>query len=213
MSKLFLCLAAAAPLLAQLPSNTVTIIATRSVTVQPDQVVFGLIAGSGETTNLDQIVAALSSLGITSSNLSGTDNNNAPLLDWDFSFTAPVSNLAATVNSLISLQKTIAQNNSGLTLAFTVNGLQVSQQLQQSQLAQTCTDANLISDATAQAQKLAAAANVTLGRIVQLSNEPLQPEFAVAQLVVPARLGAVLTSVPPLLPSTCSLSVQFQLLR
>ena len=69
------------------------------------------------------------------------------------------------------LEQTIAQNNSGLTLTFTVEGTQASQshKMQQSQ---PCSNADLIADATAQAQKLAAAAGLTLGPILRLSNAP-----------------------------------------
>lgn len=191
-----------APLFAQLPSHTLTITATRSVGVQPDQVVFGLTVRSSPTTDLNQIVTALSGIGVTSANLSGVDNNNPPLIAWNFRLTASISTLTATLNSLTSLQKTIGQNNSGLALTFTLNGTQSSQQPQ-------CSDSDLIADATAQAQKLAAAANVTLGPIITLSNPPLAPAGG-------ERLGAfaALALVPILAPSpvTCTLSVRFQLL-
>lgn len=188
-----------APLFAQLPSHTLTITATHSVGVQPDQVVFGLTVRSSPATDLNQIVTALSGIGVTSANLSGVDNNNPPLIAWNFTLSAPLSNLTATLNSLAGLQKTIG---SGLTLTFTVTGTRSSQQPQ-------CSDTALIADATAQAQKLAAAANVTLGPIITLSNPPLAPAGG-------ERLGAfaALALVPILAPSpvTCSLSVRFQLL-
>ena len=59
----------AAPIFAQLPPYTLAVSATRSINLQPDQVVFGLTVGSSAAATLDQIVAALSGLGITSSNL------------------------------------------------------------------------------------------------------------------------------------------------
>lgn len=214
MPKLLLVLLGALPLMAQLPSNTLTITATRSVAVQPDQLVFGLTVSSSQTTNLDQIVAALADVSVTSSNFTGFDSSSAPLLDWDFTLAVPISNLTSTINSLTSLQKTITKDNSGLTLTFTVNGTQVSQQLQQSQLAQSCSDANLISDATAQAQKLASAANVTLGPVIKLSNAALPTSAGAVQPVAYAELALAAYIVPvnysP--PTTCSLSVQFQLL-
>jgi uncharacterized protein YggE len=205
-----LLLLAAAPLFGQLPSNTLTISASRSVVFQPDQVVFGLTVSSSPNTNLDQIVAALAGIGVAYANLSGIDNNNAPLLDWNFTLAAPISNLTATINSLTNLQRTITQNNSGLMLTFIVEGTQVSLQLQQSQ---SCSNADLISDATAQAQKLATAAGMRLGPILELSNAQA-PEtsisgvFGVAQLALAAHVVPISYS-PPL---TCSLSVQFQLL-
>lgn len=217
MSKLPLLLLAVLPMFGQLPSNTLTITATRSITVQPDQVSFELTVNSGMGTTLGQVVAALASLGVTSSDLSGV-STNLPSLQWTFNLAVPIANLTATINSLTNLENTITQNNSGLTLTFTVNGTQVSQQLLQSQQAQSCTNANLISDATTQAQKLASAAGMTLGPILKLSNSAaVQPTLAVAEI---SGTFAVLGAVPvpdfllgyPASPVTCSLVVQFQLM-
>ncbi len=215
MSKLPLLLLAAAPLFAQLESHTLTISATRSINLQPDQVVFGLTVSSAATASLDQIVSALGGLGITSANLTGVNNYSAPTtFQWSFTLAAPLSNLSATIGSLTKLQQTIAQNNSGLTLTFTVEGTQVSQQLQQSQ---SCSNADLITDATAQAQKLAAAAGLTLGTILRLSNLPAAQTYAVPVNV--AQVGSFVSGgfsefllgyVPS--PVTCSLLVKFQLL-
>src|ERR1700691_5414366 len=160
---LLLLLFGVVPAFGQLESNTVTISATRSISLQPDQVVYSLSVNSALNTTLDQIVAALSGLGVTSANLTGVNNNSAPqTLQWSFALAAPFPNLGATIGSLIKLQQTITQNNSGLTLTFSIAGTQVSAQLQQSQ---SCSNSGLIADATAQAQKLVAAAGLTLGPI------------------------------------------------
>src|SRR5580693_3710903 len=140
----------AAPAFAQIESHTVTISATRSIVLEPDQIVLQLTVGSNPSATLDQIVGALSGLGITDANLTGTYNSIPSLLTWNFSFTAPLANVTATIGSITKLEQTIAQNNSGLTLMFYISGTQVSQQLQQ---AQTCPNSDLISDASAQAQK------------------------------------------------------------
>jgi hypothetical protein len=218
MSKLPLLLLAAAPLFAQLESHTLSISASRSINLQPDQVVFGLTVNSGATASLDQIVSALAGLGITSANLTGVNSYPAPTtFQWNFTLAAPLANLSATIGSLAKLQQTIAQNNSGLMLTFSVNGTQVSQQLQQSQ---SCSNADLIADATAQAQKLAAAAGLTLGPVRQLSNAP-PLESSGPGYVVPVlaeRVGfflnvgsfSLLGAAPS--PVTCSLLVKFQLL-
>jgi hypothetical protein len=215
MSKIALLLLAAAPLFAQLDSHTVAISATRSINPQPDQVVFGLTVSSGATASLDQIVGALSGLGVTSANLNGVSNSTPTTLQWSFTLAAPLSNLSATIGSLTKLQQTIAQNNSGLTLTFIVNGTQVSQQLQQSQ---SCSNADLIADATAQAQKLAAAAGLTLGPILKLSNLPVAQSYAVPVNVAEVGSfvsgdfsgfpGFLLAAAPS--PVTCSLLVKFQ---
>ena len=202
-------LIATAPVFAQLPSQTLTVSATRNINLQPDQVVFNLAVTSSLSTNLDQIVGALSGVGITSSDLTGVGNNsNPPTLQWNFTLAVPIGNLTANISSLVKLQQTITQNNSGLNLTFLVDGTQVSQQLWQSQ---SCSNADLISDATVQAQKVAAAAGVTLGPIIHLSNAPMAAASSGEVAVRNVYLTDFLLGVPPS-PVTCSLVVQFQLL-
>ncbi len=110
----------------------------------------------------------------------------APTVDWYFSLPVPLAKMKDTINNLIALQKTITQNNSGLTLSFSVSGLQVSQDLLHSQ---TCTVTDLLSDARSQAQKLATAANLYLGTVLAMSgvtsmNAPLYGSVSSCSLTV-----------------------------
>jgi hypothetical protein len=202
----------AAPVFGQLDPHTITISATRSTYLQADDAIFSLSVSAGAATSLDQVIAALSSLGISSSNLTSVNNTYAPPnLQWNFNLAVPISSLTATVGLLTKLQQSITQNNSGLTLTFSVNGTAVSQPSQQ---AQSCSNSDLIADATAQAQKLAAAAGLTLGPILKLSNGPLPQTYAVLYdplvgYIVPNnfQLGLAASS-----PVTCSLVVEFRLL-
>jgi hypothetical protein len=210
MARIAVFLLAAAPLFAQLDSHTLAISATRSITPQPDQVVFGLSVSSAASTTLDQVVGALSGLGITNANLTGI--GNLVPFQWGFTLMAPVSNLTATIGSLVKLEQTIGQNNSGLTLTFTIQGTQASQKVQQS-----CSTADLIADATAQAQKLADAAGFMLGPILRVSTVPVAQTYAVPN--IDERLGSFISGdfSEFLLgylasPVTCTLLVKFQLL-
>lgn len=208
---------AVVPVFGQLPSQTVTVQATRSFSLQPDQVVFGLSVSSSTGTNLNQVVAALSGIGITAADLTGVQNSDLSTLQWGFTLGVPIASLTTTSASLAKLEQAIGQNNSGLALTFSVNGTQVSQQLQQSQ---ACSNADLIADATAQGQKLASAAGMTLGPILKLSNVSLAPSAVGATLgfvptlsFVSGNFGSFSWFVQPApSPVTCSLSVQFQLL-
>jgi hypothetical protein len=201
------------PVFGQLDMHTLTITASRSIVLQPDQVVFALSVTSGVATSLDQVVSALSGVGVTAANLTGISNNpTPPTLQWNFTLSAPLSSLSATIASLAKLQQTIAQNNTGLSLTFTFEGSAVSQQLRQSQ---SCSDSDLVADATAQGQKLATAAGFTLGPVISFTNAPqVQPygvnvvngNFAVAEIYPNLLLGTLTT------PVTCSLSVEFRLL-
>jgi hypothetical protein len=203
---------AVGPAFGQLESNTVTISARRSINVQPDEAVFYLTVTSPPTVGLDQVVAAMSSLGLTSANLTGIGNYDPATLQWGFALAAPLSSLAGTIGSLTQLQQAITQNNSGLTLTFGVGGTQVSPKLQQSQ---SCSTSDLIADATAQAQKLANAVGLVLGPVLKLSNVPTLPTSAGGIVPVSARLEvggfSDLLLVSALSPVTCSLVVQFQL--
>jgi Protein of unknown function (DUF541) len=206
---------AVAPVFGQLESNTVTVSATSSIQAQPDEVVFYVTVTSPLTSTLDQILAALSGLGITSANLNGIGNYDPKTLQWNFTLAMPLTNLTYTIGSLTKLEQTITQNNSGLALTFSIGGTQVSSQLQQSQ---SCSTPDLVADATAQAQKLAAAAGLVLGRILKLTNAPSLPSFGVPGVF--AELSAVPVSrfvvgyFPGTVPQSgnCSLIVQFRLL-
>ena len=210
MRRLLLLLLAAVPVFAQLPSNTVSVTATRSMILQPDQVLFTLTVSSGLSTTVEQAAAALARFGITSADLTGVQNPAATSLAWNFSLATPLTNLTTTLASLVQLQQTIGQNTSGLTLTFSVTGTQVSQQ-------QSCSDSDLIADATAQAQKLTSAAGRTLGPILRLTNTPVsqqlsQPAFAAARLGSFTVSNFLSVLLLPQVPSTCSLTVVFQLL-
>jgi len=193
-----------APLvLGQLDSNSIIVTASRSTALQADQAVFTVDVQSGLNTGLDDVLGAIAGSGITLANFNGVNSGSqltfltnpflttspssapAPTLDWSFSLPVAISQIKATAASLTILQQNIAQKNSGLTLSFRVLGTQVSRQLQQSQ---TCSVSDLVSDARAEAQKLANAAGVTLGNILAMS-----------------------TSISS--NTSCSLTVKFQLVR
>jgi len=153
----------------QLDSDTVTIQASRSVNLPPDQIVFSVSVSAGPNTSLDQIVAALSNSGITTANFvgvtGGTDNQSP--IQWLFTLAAPVTKIKATIASLTALQQSIANNNSGITLSFQVQGTRFSPESIQSQ---TCAAKDLVSDAQTQAQNVAAAAGLYVGPIVAISD-------------------------------------------
>ena len=217
---LFLC----APLaFGQLDSNSVTVTASRSTTQQPDQVVFAVVVQSGLGTSLDDVVAALRSLGITAANLSGVGSGGqligvisptppqmiAPMIQWVFALPVPIAKMKDTASAIAGLQKSIAQQNNGLTLSFNVQGTQVSPQLQQSQV---CPIPDLLADATAQAQKLAAAAGLSLGVVLAMSSATSVPSGAISGSPLFGSIGFVSASSVSF-PSICSMTVKFALLR
>src|SRR5271155_3456862 len=108
--------------LAQLDSNSVTVTASRSTNSPADQVIFGLFIDSDLTKSLSDIVSALSAVGITQANFSSLtqSSNQKQPLEWGFGLVAPLAKLKDTATALANLQTSIAQNNPGLTLSFSV---------------------------------------------------------------------------------------------
>src|SRR5580704_5118914 len=112
-------------------SGTVTVTASNNSNPQPDQALFSVSVNSGIGQSLDSVVTAVASAGISAANLSGLNFQSAtPPLTWTFQLIVPVTQVKNTTTTLLALQKTISQNNSGLTLSFSLQGTQVSQQLQ-----------------------------------------------------------------------------------
>jgi hypothetical protein len=140
-------------------------------------------------------------------------------LVWSFTLTAPLAKLSATLTQILSAQQTISGNNSGLTLTFYVQGMQISPQLQQSQ---PCRQSDLLADAQAQAKQVAAAAGVSAGAILSMaagSSGVLLLQLSPAAQLVSGDFTTVITNsftyantVVTTPSPTCSLTVQFQLM-
>jgi uncharacterized protein YggE len=206
-------------LFGQLDSNTVTVTASQSMNVQPDQALFAVYVTTPITASLDDVLAAVKGAGITSANFSGvnsagsgqisvgTGNFPAPTEQWAFGLPVPFAQMKATVTALTGLQQSIMQANSGFTLSFSVQGAQVSTSLLQSQ---TCNIAGLIAEATGQAQKLASAAGLNLGSILALSSNTSSP---VANNSVPVAIAGGFASSQLTVPQSCALTVKFGVTR
>jgi uncharacterized protein YggE len=203
--------------------NTITITATRTNAIQPDQVLIALNVQSSTTAGLDDITGALSTAGISDANFtqvytfqSSTGLQIQTTLVWSFTLTAPLSQLSATLTQLVAAQQTISGNHSGLTLSYSVEGIEISPQLAQSQ---PCSERALLADAQAQARKVAAAAGVSAGAILSMGQGvsgvavPTPAIATAAFLTTGIGYASLLRS--PVLPTpspTCTLTVQFQLM-
>jgi hypothetical protein len=185
MRNIWLLLAASASLgFGQLDPYTVTISASRSTAVQPDQIALSVYVTSGLNTGLNDVVAALPGSGITAANLYSVSTlpyMPQQTLQWAFALTVPLSQIGATIATLTNLQQTVAQNNSGMTLTFATGPAQASPQLLASQ---SCSIPDLVADARAQAQKLADAAGLPLGQLITIqSGAPGSPVPEVISLI------------------------------
>jgi len=198
-----LSLAIASAAFGQLDSNSISITASRSVILQPDTARISATVTTAPDANLDDVLAGLQGSGISAGNLIGVSTVNRSLA-WNFSLTVPI---AQTKDTLASL--------SALKLNFSVTGVQVSEAA-----TPACPRSDLIADATAQARKLAAAAGLTVGRILAVSDNPLQVAAVVPTAAERSGSFSFLIGLPSvqqfLSPSprfTCSLTVQFALGR
>jgi hypothetical protein len=160
------------PLAAQLANHSITVTATPASTTPPDEVVFSVVVSSGLDQTLDDIVKAVSSLGLTAANLVNLYGFGTvvcqtgpplqcppPSQQWTFELVSPFSKMQATTAALASLQKTIG---GAFSLTWSITGTQLSSQLA------NCNLANLAAQARAQVQQIAAAASITPGAIVSL---------------------------------------------
>src|SRR5947207_11295095 len=93
--------ASASLLFGQLDSNSITVTASRSVYLQPDQIVFSVSVSSPTDATLDDILAALQGSGITAANLSGSFGSLSVFAggqtEWIFALPAPLANIKSTV--------------------------------------------------------------------------------------------------------------------
>ncbi|HLH41765.1 MAG TPA: SIMPL domain-containing protein [Bryobacteraceae bacterium] len=164
---------APALLLGQLNSNTVTVTASQNSDSQPDQAIFNVTVNAGIDKSLDDIVKALASVGISTANLAGiTYQSNlaaltsgaASTVGWTFQLPVALSMQKQTLASLAALEQTIAQADNGLSLSFSLAGIQNSDPQ-----TQNCNYSTLIANAQAQAQQLASAAGSAANRITGIS--------------------------------------------
>ena len=215
--------------------SSITITASRPLTVQPDQIAISLNVTSDPTAGLDDITAALQQAGISGATFTGlytttiyVNTGGTPgqqsRLQWNFTLTAPLAKLTDTLSLITAAQQGFAKAGSTLSLGFAVLGTQVSPALAQSQ---SCPDADLVKDAQAQAQAVAAAAGVSAGAIVNISGGGSialvnAPGFVAAGDVSIGVLYPINTGIttvggfltyPPVFTSNCSLTVAFQLLQ
>ena len=220
-----ICLGAASSAFGQIQSDTITVQATRSIQLTPDQIVFNLTVTAGANTSFDHVLTALQALGITAANLSSTSFGNQDSLEWSFSLAVPFAQMKATIASLTSLGQSISKGNSGLKLSFAAQGSTASPELMQ---AKPCSTDDLIADAQAQAQKMAAAAGFTVGAIVAISKQkfaavaspalltfstpPVFATFTVGQFISISQYSQALFASPPPM-SNCTAEVRFAMLR
>jgi len=196
----------------QVTNNSVTVTASQSITAQPDQAIFSVVVSSGFDKNLSDIVGAVQSAGITAANFAGLSVAQGVLLkgalppnpqtavQWNFQLLVPIAKMKDTTTVLAGLAQTIPQNGSGLSLAFTVVGTQVS-----SQQTASCSLPDLLTQARTQAQQLTNAAGLTVGVIQGITASTpgtcfVTVRFAVGGAPAPGPLNSITVSASRIIP-------------
>ncbi len=205
----FVVLCAGTFVLGQTASNTLRITASRTINAQPDQVVFSFTVNAPIADGLDEVLGGLSSLGVTAANLQslygpstvGSGASMQAIMQWSFSLPVAYSKAKDTAAGLASL-------NGPLTLAYYSSSPNVSTQAQ-------CPLADLVGDAQAQAQKVAAASGFTVGSIVAISDG--NNATSVPTSLIRSGDFAVISPYPLFAPAivaqACTLVVDFTIAR
>lgn len=186
--------------------RSVTVTASRNGSVAPDLGVFGVDVLTPPDATLDDALAVVQSAGITAANFSsvytttrfdivGKANASRDYLDWSFTLTAPLGSLKATVAQLAALQTAVAKKDNGIAVTYSMRGTQTSPQ---ALAAQNCAAVDLVGDARAQAQKLAAGAGLSVGAVLSVAG---------SSVVTPASRAFSSGTVQP----SCTLTVKFAL--
>ncbi len=196
MVKLILLFLAVFPLFGQ---NSITVTASRTASTPADLVAFNVEVLTDLESSRDEVLSTLQGSMLTAANFFSVRTVQQYLretyetvnyLDWTFVLTAPIGNFKSTTSQLTALQQTVAEKKPGMSLSFSVQGTQISSQAAQ---ALTCSTSDLIADARAQAQKMAAAAGAAIGSVLAMSGMTASPGSA------------------PYLTPFCSLTVKFAL--
>ncbi len=154
----------------QIAVGSLSVTASQTAPEQPTGASFSVVVNAPFTASLSNVVAAVTGVGITASNLTNVGSANTsfgqtatgPLVSWTFQLSAPFSNENTVATQLAALQNTIGQNNKGFTLSFSVSTTSANPT--------TCNFGSLVSSARTQAQSLASAANMGVGGIEGLTN-------------------------------------------
>jgi len=150
--------------LAQLTPNSVTVTASRNAIAPSDLIVFNVTLTAASDVSFEDVLAAASGAGLTAANFRGV-NLLSGSASWLFALTAPLNDTKATVALLNALQQSFAKDKK-FSLSFQVGGTDVSAQALQKQ---SCSLADLMTDARTRAANLAAASGATAGAIQMLT--------------------------------------------
>lgn len=200
---------------------SITVTASRPVSVQPDEISVSLSLTSSVNSGLDDITTALQQGGISGATFTGVNTvtlyegppaTTKSQLHWSFTVTTSLAKIKDTFTTLVAAQQALAKATPPINLSFSGGGTAVSPQLAQSL---TCPDSDLFNSAQTRAQQVAAAAGVSAGRVLNISggNVPSGVAPAAPIFVTPSSSGGFANFLLgyPGFAANCSLNVSFLL--
>src|SRR5260221_10619830 len=109
-------LASASLVSAQTDANSITVVTSRSASLQADQAVFGVSVTSGLNASFEDVLGALQGSGITLANFTGVSTPLSPVisnpfigtaqspnLQWSFTLALPLSKIRDTIATLTTV--------------------------------------------------------------------------------------------------------------
>lgn len=194
---------------AQLESNSLTVNASRSSLVAPDQALFSIRVSAEPAVSLTQVLNGVQKAGVTGEHLTDVETDmqeSGFRWVWLFLLPVPLNNITDLQRTLTELQQSPDTATRGLSLSFSLVGARSSPTLI---TAQRCPVSELLAEARAEAQKMANAASLTLGPVLAIGDADVSRPTA----VLAARIGTIgFFSFDPLPQVTfCSISVKFRL--
>jgi uncharacterized protein YggE len=198
---------------AQNETSFVTVVASRTLDLPIEQVAYSVQVASPVDATLSQVVQALQGLGIGAKDLTAVYSTSTfqangtpgpPQLTWYFSLTTPFSQFQQTLARLLAAAAPTAANKD-LAVSFSISSASAAQ----ATIDQAANSAipDLIADARIRAKRLADAAGLTVGVILDL-NDGQSGSGGAVYAVFNGGLGGF--SSPKL---TVSATVRFALLR
>ena len=199
---------------AQLDSDTLTVTSSRTVTSVSDEVNVTVYVDANPNSTLDGILATLQPTGLAAANLVNV-YPFGPYTEWTFRLIGPYSKLKDMLAPVLRFP-----TNSDLQVRYSVFPASV-----RPQSADACAWSALVSDAQAEAQRLAVAAGVRVGPILALSDTAnvggtprvaSYASFLLGTVTIYDPWTTPLTAAAyasPSVASNCTLTVQFKLLR
>lgn len=159
-------------------TNTLTVQASRTVRLTPEQATFSVRISTGTETSVAQVLSSVRSIGLDANafqdvttgfrsvlTLSRTPQQ-VPSLDYTFQLSVPFGKLNETIGAIDALQKTLATDRKWDT-SYSLTGLQASTSTAEESRQRALPE--LFADARRKAEGLAKSAGVGVGSIRNIS--------------------------------------------